>query len=117
MLFIYLSKRTGWHAAWELLITPGKIIVASCITGIALYIPLKLFDQLIFDTTRTFGLLLLTGVAGGAGLVTYLLLAWVFDVSEVKSFVELIRRVRKPKAVLLAPVNEVIGNGMQDKLT
>jgi len=51
--------------------------------------------------------------AGGAGLITYLILAWLFDVSEVKSFIALIRRVRKSKAVLLDPVNEVMSGGMQ----
>ena len=36
-------------------------------TGAALYIPLKLLDQLVFDTTRTFGLMLLTGHLRGPG--------------------------------------------------
>lgn len=101
----------------ELFLPAIKMFIAAAIAGVAVYFPLKLFDQLVFDTTRTIGLLLLTGIAGGAGLVTYLLLAWVFDVNEVKSFIALIRRVRKPKAVLLAPVNEVINGGIQDKLS
>ena len=117
VLYILLDKKVAGFSKKELFLPAIKMFIAAVIAGVAVFFPLKLFDQLVFDTTRTFGLLLLTGVAGGAGLVTYLLLAWVFDVSEVKSFVELIRRVRKPKAVLLAPVNEVIGNGMQDKLT
>jgi len=117
VLYILLDKKVAGFSKKELFLPAIKMFIAAGIAGVAVFFPLKLFDQLVFDTTRTFGLLLLTGVAGGAGLVTYLLLAWVFDVSEVKSFIELIRRVRKPKAVLLAPVNEVIGNGLQDKLT
>lgn len=117
MLYILLDQKIGKFSKMELFLPAIKMFIAAAVAGIAVFFPLKLFDQLVFDTTRTFGLLLLTGIAGGAGLLTYLLLAWVFDVNEVKSFIELIRRVRRPKAVLLEPVNEVINGGIQDKLS
>jgi putative peptidoglycan lipid II flippase len=117
ILYVVLDKKIGGFSRMELFLPAIKMFIAATVAGVAVYFPLKLFDQLVFDTTRTMGLLLLTGIAGGAGLLTYLLLAWVFDVNEVKSFITLIRRVRRPKAVLLEPVNEVIGNGMQDKLS
>ena len=108
VLFILLNKRVGGFAGKELYLPAIKMFIASAVAAVVVFFPLKLFDQLVFDTTRTFGLLMLTGIAGGAGVVTYLLLAWVFDVNEVKSFIALISRVHKPKAVLLEPVNEVI---------
>lgn len=117
VMFVLLNKKIGGFAKQELFMPAIKMFVAAAVAGVAIFLPLKLFDQLVFDTTRTFGLLLLTGVTGGAGLITYLLLAWVFDVNEVKSFIELIRRVRRPKAVLLTPVNEVINGGIQDKIS
>ena len=117
ILYIVLDRKVGGFSKMELFLPAIKMFIAAAVAGVAVYFPLKLFDQLVFDTTRTVGLLFLTGIAGGVGLLTYLLLAWVFDVNEVKSFIELIRRVRRPKAVLLEPVNEVIGNGMQDKLS
>ncbi len=115
-LFVLLDRRVGAFAKKELFFPVIKMLVAAVVSGIVVFFPLKIFDQLVFDTTRTFGLFLLTGIAGGAGLATYILLAWVFDVSEVKSFIALIRRVRQPKAVLLSPVNEVVNGGIQDKL-
>lgn len=117
VLYVMLDRRIGGFAKGELFIPAIKMFMAAVISGVAVFFPMKIFDQLVFDTTRTFGLLLLTGIAGGAGLFTYLLLAWVLDVSEIKSFVALISRVRKPKAVLLAPVNEVINGGIQDKIS
>ncbi|MCX6791640.1 MAG: murein biosynthesis integral membrane protein MurJ [Candidatus Gottesmanbacteria bacterium] len=117
ILYIVLDKKIGGFSKMELFLPAIKMFIAAVVAGVAVYFPLKLFDQLVFDTTRTVGLLLLTGIAGGAGLLTYLLLAWLFDVNEVKSFIELIRRVRRPKAVLLEPVNEVINGGIQDKLS
>ncbi len=116
-LFFLLNRRVGGFAKGELYLPAIKMFIASVIAGVVVFFPLKLFDQLVFDTTRTFGLLMLTGLAGGAGLLTYVGLAWVFDVSELKSFLALVSRVRKPKAVLLQPVNEVINGGIQDKIT
>jgi len=116
-LFIFLNKRVSGLASRELFLPSLKMFVAAVSAGVVVFFPLKLFDQLVFDTTRTFGLLMLTGVAGGAGLLTYLSLAWLFDVNEVKSFFALISRVRKPKAVILQPVNEVINGGIQDKMS
>ena len=116
-LYIVLDRKIAGFSKTELFLPAIKMFIAAVSAGVAVYFPLKLFDQLVFDTTRTIGLLLLTGTAGGAGLFTYLLLVWVFDVNEVKSFITLIRRVRRPKAVLLAPVNEVINGGIQDKLS
>jgi putative peptidoglycan lipid II flippase len=117
VLYILLDKKVAGFSKTELFFPAIKMFIAAAAAGIAVFFPLKLFDQLVFDTTRTIGLLLLTGIAGGAGLFTYLSLIWLFDVNELKSFIELIRRVRRPKAVLLAPVNEVINGGIQDKLS
>lgn len=117
VLFIFLDKRVGGFSKWDLFVPSGKMLLAAGIAGIAVFFPLKIFDQLVFDTTRTFGLFMLTGIAGGAGLLTYLLLVWVMDVNEMKSFIALMSRVRKPKAVLFSPVNEVINGGIQDKIS
>ncbi len=117
VLFFLLNKRVGGFAKGELFGPAIKMLAAASISGIAVFLPLKVFDQLVFDTTRTFGLFLLTGIVGGIGLLVYLLLVWVMDVNEIKTFITLISRVRKPKAVLLQPVNEVINGGIQDKIS
>ncbi len=117
VLYILLNRRIGGFAKRELFVPSIKMLIAAAVAGVAVFLPLKVFDQLVFDTTRTFGLLMLTGIAGGAGLATYLTLVWVMEVNEMKSFVTLISRVRRPKAVILEPVNEIVNGGMQDKLS
>ena len=100
---------------WPEALCPAAML-AAVIAGVTIYVPLKLLDQLVFDTTRTFGLLLLTGVSGGGGLTMYVLLCWVFGVSEVQSFIRLLKRVRRAREVLLTPAGEVVNGGAQDKL-
>lgn len=106
-LFVLLDRKLGTFARWELFGSPVKMFLASIAAGFAIYVPLKIFDQLVFDTTRTVGLLLLTGTAASAGLIVYLTIAWLFNVSEVISFLALIRRGSKA-TVTLEPAQEVI---------
>ncbi len=113
LLVVYFGKRTGWNTIARMFYTPVKIVIASLVTGLALYVPLKLFDQLVFDTTRTFGLLLLTGLVSLIGLVVYVFLVWVFDVREIKTFISMISQIRRPKQIILESASEVVGNGGQ----
>lgn len=94
--------------------SPIKMAVAACIMGVAMYIPLKLFDQLVFDTTRISGLILLTGVSGFIGLSCYLFFVWVLGVSELRAFLSILDKFRKPKTVVLEPAQEIISNGSQE---
>jgi putative peptidoglycan lipid II flippase len=117
ILFVLLDRRIGTFPKVRLLVPPLKMLIASVVAGIAIFIPLKLFDQLIFDTTRTFGLILLTGFAGGAGLLMYFAVSWVFNIGEVHAFIALMKRVRRTAPVLLEPANEVVNGGIQDKIS
>lgn len=101
VLLFLLDRRLGGFSRIGLFLPPIKMGIAAVATAVTLYIPLKLLDQLVFDTTRTFGLILLTGTAGFVGLCTYSFLSWVFGVGEVKSFILLLRKVRKPGTVVL----------------
>lgn len=116
-LIILLDRRVSRFSRTELLIPPLKMAIASLVTGITLYVPLKLLDQLVFDTTRTFGLLLLTGTTGAIGIATYFFISWVLGVGEVQSFLRLIGKVRRARAILLEPAREVINGGVQDKIS
>lgn len=117
ILLIVLDSKVGRFSKRELLIPPIKMVVAAVLTGIMLYIPLKLLDQLVFDTTRTFNLVLLTGFSGMLGMFTYFFLSWVFGVGEVQSFISLLKKVRRKGIITLEPASQVVDGGTQDQLT
>lgn len=60
-----------------------KMVFASVLMALALYIPMKLLDITVIDTTRTVGLLLLTVVVTISGMVTYVFFAYVLKVEEL----------------------------------
>lgn len=111
VLFIFLDKRLESFTRMELIVPLVKMGAAAIVAGVAIYIPLKLLDQLVFDTTRTFGLILLTGMTTTIGLGVYFFLSWVMGVGEVHSFLSMIKRVRRVPAILLEPAREVINGG------
>jgi hypothetical protein len=62
--------------------------------GIALYIPIKLLDQLVFDTTRTLNLLILTGIASVTGIVAYIFFTWLLDIKEAYYIIAVVKQFK-----------------------
>jgi putative peptidoglycan lipid II flippase len=100
VLFLLLERKVGRFAKWPLFVSWSKILVSSVLTAFALYIPLKLLDQLVFDTTHTVNLLALTGISSLAGLSIYLFLTWFFDVKEAKTYLLVFRKIGNWREVL-----------------
>jgi len=106
LLFLFLDHVLHFNRR-EVFIPAGKIFLAAAITGLALYIPMKLLDQLVFDTTKTIPLIMLTGAAGISGLSVYLFLTWLLGITELQSFLGLFTKLRHLNRTT-APVTEVI---------
>jgi len=100
LLFIFLDRKVGGFDRKYLFLSLSKITIASVFTGIALYVPIKLLDQLVFDTTRTINLILLTGISSFAGLSFYLFLTWLFNVKEAIYFLFLFRKIGDWRQIL-----------------
>lgn len=91
MLFL-LDRKVAFNKK-ELLLPVVKMLFISLLTAISLYVPMKFLDQLVFDTTKTVGLILLTGIATVVGLGVYIFLSWIMGVREVVIFYNLAKRV------------------------
>jgi len=100
ILLVFLNKMIGGFPKSLLFLTPFKIFAATFFTGIALYVPIKLLDQLVFDTTRTVNLIFLTGISSFIGLSLYLFLTWLFNVKEAKTFLLIFKKIGNWRDVL-----------------
>ena len=92
LLFYFLNRKVKFNKR-ELFAPALKMLLITAIMAICLYIPMKFLDQLVFDTTRVVGLLLLTFTALIAGIIVYIGLSWIFRIKEVSIFFNLARRV------------------------
>lgn len=103
VLMYLLSKKLGGFDPRALMAPFIKISYATVFMGISLYIPLKMLDQVVFDTTRTINLLMLTGIATTAGIASYLFFTWLFKVEEIELFYKLVRRLKVREPVQTSP--------------
>jgi putative peptidoglycan lipid II flippase len=83
-----------------------KMVIASFITGFSLWIPMRLLDKFVFDTTRTIPLIGLTVVTSTIGLSAYVLFSYFFRVEELRSFVVLLKRLENWRSILLPQTKE-----------
>lgn len=84
-----------------------KMFVVSLFTGLSLWLPLRLLDQLIFDTTRTVPLIILTLTVSGVGFSVYLLFCWLFGVEELQDVIDIVKKVGNWRKIL-ASSDEVL---------
>ena len=103
LILLYLLDKKVHFGKKELLLPVAKMLFISLLTAISLYIPMKLLDQLVFDTTRTIGLILLTSVATLVGLSVYIFLSWLLKIPEVIIFYKLLKRVARLPTKLTSP--------------
>lgn len=117
VLLILLERKIPGIISPKLVVPAFTMVIAAGATGVALWVPLKLLDQLVFDTTRTFGLLLLTGISAGVGMMTYFFLSWVMGVAQVHAVLRITRKIGALRGFFFEPVQEVVNGGVGDKLT
>ncbi|KKQ34111.1 MAG: Integral membrane protein MviN [Candidatus Levybacteria bacterium GW2011_GWA2_37_36] len=100
ILIVLLDKKVGGFPKILLFFPPIKIFIATFLMGISLYIPIKLLDQLVFDTTRTINLIFLAGTSSLIGLSFYLFLTWLFNVKEASTFLLIFKKIGNWKEIL-----------------
>lgn len=100
ILIVVLDRKIAGFPKNLLFFPPIKIMLATFLTGISLYVPIKLLDQLVFDTTRTVNLIFLTGISSFIGLSFYLFLTWIFNVKEAKTFLLIFKKIGNWREIL-----------------
>ncbi len=99
LLLFYLNKKIK-VITMDFIIPQIKIFLCVVFMGFALYIPIKLLDQLVFDTTRTINLLFLTGISSLIGFSIYFFLTWLFDVKEASTFLLMFKKIGGSKQII-----------------
>ena len=99
LLFVFLDQQVGFEK--RAFFCPFlKMGTAAIITTAFLWIPMRLLDRFILDTTRTINLVILTVAATLVGLGVYFALSWVFKIEELKTVIRLIQRVGQWRQIL-----------------
>lgn len=108
LLFLLLERKITHHLTRSLSRGVAKIAAATALMGIFLWIPLRILDQLVFDTTRTIPLIALTGIASVIGVAVYILFSWIFHIEQLSLLKTLLYKVRNIKQILSEAPAEVL---------
>lgn len=84
-----------------------KMLSVTLLTGFSLWIPMRLLDAFVFDTTRTVPLVILTLTVSVVGFGVYLLICAITKVEELSEVVNIIRKLGNWRKIL-ASSDEVI---------
>ena len=95
LLLILLYKKLGGFSLKPLIYETVKIVVATFNTSVLTYFLLRVFDGLIFDTSRTINVFLLLVVSSGFYALIYLFLTWVFGIQEIYLLTKMLLKVRE----------------------
>lgn len=108
LLLILLQKHIGKFSFAEFYVPALKILLSALAMGSSIYIPLKLLDIKVFDTTRTIELIALTLVVISSGMISYLFFTKVLRVKEIELFYKLIAKLNVRKA--LTPQTPIVAS-------
>ena len=100
LLFIFLHRQVQGFDLKQLFTPFIKMSLATVVTGVSLWAPLRLLDLYVLNTARTIDLIILTVITIAVGLSVYLLLSKLLKVKELDSFLSLVKRIKNFKQVL-----------------
>ncbi|MDP3998444.1 MAG: murein biosynthesis integral membrane protein MurJ [bacterium] len=99
LLFYYLDRKVNFDKS--IILKPFlKMGAATLATGIFLWIPMKILDRFILDTTFTINLIILMSTATIVGLLVYLAFSWLFRIQELRVVFALVNKLGQWRKVL-----------------
>lgn len=67
-----------------------KMLLAGFLMAVFLYLPFKILDELVFDTTRTLELISLTVTTSTIGMLVYIYFAVLFNIHELQMLLRVV---------------------------
>ncbi len=107
LFIVFLQPRAKCFTGSDFWLPQIKMIVSSFLMAVFLYLPFRILDEVVFDTSRTLELIALTFSTGTIGMLVYIYFSYLFDVKELKYFSRVFSIVNKWKD-LLANTKEIL---------
>ncbi|MCA9370058.1 oligosaccharide flippase family protein, partial [Candidatus Woesebacteria bacterium] len=83
LFMFFLQKTVPVFLSKSFILSQLKMITASFLLAVSLYLPFRVLDQLVFNTTKTVELIALTLVTGTIGMLVYIYFAVLFRIEEL----------------------------------
>ena len=114
MLYL-LQKRLHCFSSEDFYWPQLKILLSGFFMAVFLYLPFKILDELVFDTSRTVDLIALTFSTGTIAILVYIYFSILFDVKELTYFSQLLNKASRWKTVLQDTEEVLLDSSIEDK--
>lgn len=115
MLMLFLDREIKLFSEKAFWFPQLKMLLASFLMAVFLWLPFRIFDELIFDTTRTIDLIGLTISVGTIGMLTYTLFAFLLDIRELSMITKIFDTFGNWKAILAKSTEVMEPAGQSDE--
>jgi putative peptidoglycan lipid II flippase len=106
LLWSFYKKTRGFEVG-HLLKSTIKIYFASIVSSCFSYPLMKLFDQLILDTSRTINVFFLIIIISSLYLLLYLFLSWLLSIEEIYILGKMLIKIKDMKKKMIEVYTEV----------
>jgi putative peptidoglycan lipid II flippase len=117
LMLLILQKKLKCFTFKDFFFPQLKMLLASFFMAIFLYLPFKILDEVIFDTSRTIDLLALTISTSTIAILVYLYFSILFDIKELNYFNSLIAKFGKWKPVLKDSQEMLLDSSIEGELS
>jgi peptidoglycan biosynthesis protein MviN/MurJ (putative lipid II flippase) len=115
LFILFLNRRVPGFLHKGLWLPQLKMITSSFMMAVFLYLPFRILDELVFHTSRTVELIMLTITTSTIGMLVYLYFSVLFDVRELHLIQKVLMKfenwnktlARSPEVVLESTENEI----------
>jgi len=88
----FLDRKIHSFRQKSFLVPQVKMLAASFLMAVFLYLPFRILDEVIFDTSRTIELISITLITGTIGMLVYIFFAALFEIKELTFFTQLLTK-------------------------
>jgi len=103
LFVVLLHRKIGQIITKDMIMPQLNMLLCGFLMAVFLYLPFRILDEVIFDTSKTIELIALTITTATIGLVVYIYFAVLLDVKEIEIIQKAITMIRKPKPALTVP--------------
>ena len=114
LFLFFLERRIPGCLDQHFLTSQLKMMSASFFMAVFLYLPFRILDELVFDTSRTIELLGLTIITGTIGILVYVYFAALLAIPELRIIGTILDSIGSAARKLVAQNPELIVDTMDD---
>ena len=113
LLLFFLDRKVGGLVSKAFWYPQLKMLIAAFFMAVSLYLPFRVLDELVFNTTKTIELIALSVTTGTIGMVVYLYFAALLNIRELKIVLDLINNFGPWRKILSKSEEVLLETGVE----